>query len=90
MRRVITGVEKQTVLVQSLNDNHIIGVEFGSGYRCMLKKIKKGEYAAFSFTDNNGEPILHDTIQVYIERSNVEAFVFETEKEIGEWLIEKL
>ena len=90
MRRVIRARVKQEVLIDSLNDSHIIGVEFESGYRCMLKKIKKGEYAAFSFTDNNGEPILYNTIQEYITIKNVEAFVFETEKEIGEWLIEKL
>ena len=90
MRRVITGVEKQTVLVQSLDESHIIGVEFVSGLRAILKKTNTGDYGSFSLDDNYGKPLAASTIEAYIELLNLEAFVFETEKEIGEWLIEQL
>ena len=91
MRRVITGRENpEVLLVQKLDDSHIIGVEFRNGVRGILKKTNTDEYGGFRLTENIGKPILHDTIQEYIKCYVVEAFVFDTQKEIGEWLIEKL
>lgn len=82
---------KQTTPIESLNDKHIIGVEFTSGTRQQVLKVNKSSYICAGFEHNcdysskiegkNIADLFSDIISVR------KIYIFGTIEELKDWMI---
>jgi hypothetical protein len=86
--------EANIVLMSSLRDSDRVGVEFQDGTRSFVVRVKNGMYITCYPTNNygHGNKTSGDTIEALLDKLSdaSEIFVFDSDKELGQWLVENL
>ena len=90
MKKVVNELE--TININELTDEHIIGLENSYGEKSLIVKVKKEEYIKVNIHNNNyDEKYTHKSILEAIESlyehsgDKAKVFVFENRKEFANW-----
>jgi glycosidase len=92
MRKVLTEKVLETYIDEITNDT-IVGIDWGSGTKCMVIKDHEGNYRALGNSKadfNLSSPRYRKSVIEYVksalEQKGSTAFVFDSAKELFEWM----
>lgn len=95
MKKVTTKLVQDFVLVDELNEGHIIGVQFNDGARGYVLKVSPGSWVVSMASPPKDysslwvHPNLKSLANEFISDVGADLFVFDTEAELVNWIYEQ-